>query len=123
MDSQTKLARHDEVAIIRHAKVQEKRSPLNPDDQAYWETRRRRRLLETMRSPKRSALLRQQDCRCVMCGVGFDPDDDISFIDAHHDTRIASPEILPMVGVLSHVICSRADFIWGSDEADQHGEA
>ena len=86
VDGQTKLARHDEVAIIRHAKVQGKRSPLNPDDQAYWETRRRRRLLETMRSPKRSALLRQQDCRCVMCGVGFDPDDDISFIDAHHDT-------------------------------------
>ena len=22
----------------------------------------------------------------MMCGVGFDPDDDISFIDAHHDT-------------------------------------
>ena len=21
----------------------------------------------------------------MMCGVGFDPDDDISFIDAHHD--------------------------------------
>ncbi len=39
-----------------------------------------------MRSPKRSALLKQQDCRCAMCGVGFDPDDEISFIDAHHDT-------------------------------------
>jgi RNA-directed DNA polymerase len=86
VDGKTKLARHDEVAIIRHAKVQGKRSPLDPDDQPYWEARRRRRLEEAMRSRKRSVLLRRQDYRCAMCGVWFDPDEDMALIDAHHDT-------------------------------------
>jgi len=86
VDGRAKLARHDDVAVTRHAKVQGKRSPLNPDDQDYWEMRRRRRLKETMRSPKRSALLRQQDYRCAMCGTWFDPDEDIPLMDAHHDT-------------------------------------
>lgn len=86
VDGRAKLARHDDVAVTRHAKVQGKRSPLNPDDQSYWETRRRRRLKETMRSPKRSALLRQQDYRCAMCGTWFDPDEDIPLMDAHHGT-------------------------------------
>jgi len=86
VDGRAKLARHDDVAIVRHAKVQGKRSPLNPDDQAYWEARRRRRLKETMRSAMRSALLRRQDGRCGICGVWFDPDEDIPLIDAHHDT-------------------------------------
>ena len=85
VDGRAKLARHDDVAVTRHAKVQGKRSPLNPDDQDYWEMRRRRRLKETMQSPKRSALLRQQDYRCAMCGTWFDPDEDISLMDAHHD--------------------------------------
>ena len=85
VDGKAKLARHDEVAIVRHAKVQGKRSPLDPDDQAYWEARRRRRLEETMRSRKRAVLLRQQDYRCAMCGTWFDPDEDISLIEAHHD--------------------------------------
>ncbi len=85
VDGKAKLARHDEVAIIRHAKVQGKRSPLNPDDQAYWEARRRRRLDEAMRSRKRTALLRQQDYRCAMCGVWFDPDEDMTFVETHHD--------------------------------------
>jgi RNA-directed DNA polymerase len=57
VDGKTKLARHDEVAIVRHAKVQGKRSPLDPDDQAYWEARQRRRLEEAMRSRKRAVLL------------------------------------------------------------------
>jgi RNA-directed DNA polymerase len=86
VDGKTKLVRHDEVAIVRHAKVQGKRSPLDPDDQAYWEARRRRRLDETMRSRKRAALLRQQDYRCAICGVWFDPDEDMAFVEAHHDT-------------------------------------
>ncbi len=86
VDGRARLARHDEVCIIRHAKVQGKRSPLNPDDHGYWELRKRRRLAETLRSPKRSALLRRQDCKCALCGVWFDPDEDIPLIDEHHDT-------------------------------------
>lgn len=86
VDGKARLARHDEVAVLRHAKVQGKRSPLNPDDQAYWEARRRRRLDEAMRSQKRTALLRQQDYRCAMCGVWFDPDEDMTFVEVHHDT-------------------------------------
>ena len=86
VDGRAKLARHDDVAIIRHAKVQGKRSPLNPDDRDYWVTRQRRRLKERMRSSKRSALLRQQDYRCAMCGTWFDPDEAIPLMDAHHDT-------------------------------------
>ncbi len=84
MDGRRRLARHDEVPVIRHSKVQGKRSPLNPDDREYWELRRLRRLAETLRAPKRLALLERQGCRCAMCDVGFDPDEDLSLIDAHH---------------------------------------
>jgi RNA-directed DNA polymerase len=86
VDGRAKLARHDAVPITRHAKVQGKRSPLNPDDRDYWELRRRRRLAATLRSPKRSALLKRQDGKCAMCGAWFDPDEDIPLIDEHHDT-------------------------------------
>jgi RNA-directed DNA polymerase len=86
VDGRRRLARHDEVAVIRHSKVQGKRSPLNPDDREYWVLRRLRRLAETLRAPKRLALLERQGCRCAMCGVGFDPDEDLPVIDAHHTT-------------------------------------
>jgi RNA-directed DNA polymerase len=86
VDGRARLARHDEVPITRHVKVQGKRSPLNPDDRGYWEVRRHRRLAETLRSPKRSALLRRQADKCAMCGVGFDPDEDVPLIDEHHAT-------------------------------------
>jgi RNA-directed DNA polymerase len=86
VDGRRRLARHDEVPITRHSKVQGKRSPLNPDDREYWELRRLRRLTETLRPPKRLALLKRQDYKCAMCGVGFDPDEDLSLIDAHHTT-------------------------------------
>src|SRR4051794_20717897 len=86
VDGRTRLARHDDMPVTRHAKVQGKRSPLNPDDRGYWEARRCRRLDEALRSPKRLALLKRQDYRCAMCGVWFDPDEDIPLIDEHHDT-------------------------------------
>jgi len=57
VDGRTRLARHDEVAVTRHVKVQGKRSPLNPDDRDYWEQRRRRRLAEILQSHRRSTLL------------------------------------------------------------------
>jgi RNA-directed DNA polymerase len=86
VDGRRRLARHDEVPITRYSKVQGKRSPLDPDDREYWELRRLRRLAETVSSSKRLALLKRQDCRCAMCGVRFDPDEDLSLIDAHHTT-------------------------------------
>jgi RNA-directed DNA polymerase len=85
VDDRTRLARHDDVPITRHSKVQGKRSPLNPDDQAYWEERQQRRMRVTMRSPMRSALLLRQGYQCAMCRVGFDPDEDLPLIDEHHD--------------------------------------
>ncbi|MGE7415071.1 HNH endonuclease [Methylobacterium tarhaniae] len=39
-----------------------------------------------MRSRKRAMLLRQQDYRCALCGVMFDPDEVITFVEVHHDT-------------------------------------
>ena len=36
--------------------------------------------------------------------------------------RIASPEMLPSVGLLPHVICSPPVFGGGGHEADQHGD-
>jgi RNA-directed DNA polymerase len=84
VDGRTRLARHDEVPVTRHSKVQGKRTPLNPDDREYWELRRQRRLTEALRSPKRRTLLKRQDGRCAMCGVEFDPDEDIPLIDEHH---------------------------------------
>jgi RNA-directed DNA polymerase len=84
VDGRTRLARHDEVPVTRHSKVQGKRSPLNPEGHDYWALRRCRRLAETLRSPKRSGLLGRQDYKCAMCGVGLDPDEDIPLIDEHH---------------------------------------
>jgi RNA-directed DNA polymerase len=84
VDGRTRLARHDEVPVTRPSKVQGKRSPLNPEGHDYWALRRCRRLAETLRSPKRSGLLGRQDYKCAMCGVGFDPDEDIPLIDEHH---------------------------------------
>ena len=37
--------------------------------------------------------------------------------------RITSPEVLSTVGVLPHLICSRAYFVRGGDEAGQHDDA
>jgi hypothetical protein len=36
--------------------------------------------------------------------------------------RIASPEMLPRVGLLPHLICSPPGFGGGEHEADQHGD-
>ncbi|MCM8735249.1 group II intron reverse transcriptase/maturase [Azospirillum sp. A1-3] len=85
VDGRTRLARHDDTPVTRHSKVQGKRSPLNPDDQAYWEERQQRRMKVTMHSPMRLALLRRQDFQCAMCRVGFDPDEDLPLIDEHHN--------------------------------------
>jgi RNA-directed DNA polymerase len=85
-DGKARLARHDEVPVTRHSKVQGKRSPLNPDDRDYWETRQHRRMAEAMNSPMRSTLLKRQDYRCALCHVRFDPGEDLPLIDAHHDT-------------------------------------
>ena len=87
VDGWTRLAQPDEVPITRYAKVLGKQSPLNAASRNYWELRRRRRLAETLRSPKRSALLRQQDCKCALRSVWFNPDEDTPFIDEHHDPR------------------------------------
>ena len=43
--------------------------------------------------------------------------------DYNEVRRIASPEMLPSVGLLPHVICSRPVFGGGGHEADQHGDA
>jgi hypothetical protein len=41
---------------------------------------------------------------------------------ASPSVRIASPEMLPSVGLLPHVICSPPGFGGGEHEADQHGD-
>ena len=43
-------------------------------------------------------------------------------IDPETRPRIASPEMLPSVGLLPHVICSPPGFGGGEHEADQHGD-
>lgn len=85
VDGRTQLARHDAIAVTRHSKVQGKRSPLNPEDQSYWDARQRRRMGTAMRSPMRSALLARQGYRCAMCHLCFDPEEDLPLIDEHHD--------------------------------------
>ena len=42
--------------------------------------------------------------------------------DSKVAARIASPEMLPSVGLLPHVICSPPVFGGGGHEADQHGD-
>src|SRR3954465_8313577 len=85
-DGKARLARHDDIPVTRHSKVQGKRSPLNPDDRDYWEIRQHRRVTEVVKSPMRLTLLKRQDYRCALCHVRFDPDEDLPLIDAHHDT-------------------------------------
>jgi RNA-directed DNA polymerase len=85
-DGKARLARHDDIPVTRHSKVQGKRSPLNPDDRDYWEIRQQRRVTEVVNSPMRLTLLKRQDYRCALCHVCFDPDEDLPLIDAHHDT-------------------------------------
>jgi RNA-directed DNA polymerase len=86
VDGRTRLARHDDIPVTRHRKVQGKRSPLDPDDRAYWMARQHRRLAEAIRSPMHTALLERQDDRCALCHVRFDPEEDLPLIDTHHDT-------------------------------------
>jgi RNA-directed DNA polymerase len=85
-DGKARLARHDDIPVTRHSKVQGKRSPLNPDDRGYWEIRQQRRVTEVVKSPIRLTLLKRQGYRCALCHVRFDPDEDLPLIDAHHDT-------------------------------------
>lgn len=85
VDGRIRLARHNDTPVTRHSKVQGKCSPLDPDDQPYWEERQQRRMKVMMHSPMRLALLRRQDFQCAMCRVGFDPDEDLPLIDEHHD--------------------------------------
>lgn len=79
------LPRHGDTRVCRYVKVQGKRSPMDPDDRAYWEAKKRAKMAEQTTSWTRFYKLREQDGRCAMCGITFDPDEDVDQIDAHHD--------------------------------------
>jgi RNA-directed DNA polymerase len=81
------LASYDATKIVRHQKVRGRSSPLDPDDQEYWQARRAVRLEVRTYSMRRQQLLRDQEYSCAMCRVPFDPDEDIAEMDEHHEVR------------------------------------
>ena len=66
-----KLIKHKETPIVRHIKVQGKRSPYDGDF-VYWSTRMGRHPLADSRVAK---LLKMQQGRCSQCGLFFRDDE------------------------------------------------
>ena len=79
------LCTHSEISVKRFVKVKGRATPMNPDEADYWDTRRWERMVDATYSKRRKRLLEQQGGACAMCGVQFDPDQDLHFIDVHHD--------------------------------------
>ena len=79
------LCTHSEIPVKRFVKIKGRATPMNPDESVYWEKRKRERLTDATYSKRRKRLLQQQGGACAMCGIQFDPDEDMQFIDMHHD--------------------------------------
>jgi RNA-directed DNA polymerase len=65
------LVRHEDVPIVRHTKVQGRRSPYD-GDWAYWSTRLGR---YPDIQPSEARLLKRQDGKCPRCNLFFRPGD------------------------------------------------
>lgn len=79
------LCTHSEISVKRFVKVRGRATPMNPDEVDYWEHRKWERIVDATYSKRRKHLLERQGGACAMCGVPFDADRDLHFIDVHHD--------------------------------------
>jgi RNA-directed DNA polymerase len=79
------LASHADTSVKRYFKVHGRMTPMNPEEAAYWAKRKRERLIEATYWKGRRHLLERQGNACALCGIQFDPEQDIRFIDEHHD--------------------------------------
>ena len=87
------LLTHSEVAITRHMKVRDNRSPYD-GDWVYWSTRRG---WHPDASPRLAKLLKEQHGRCRYCQLCFHHDDriEIDHIDGdRHNTRYGNLQAL-----------------------------
>lgn len=76
-DGKASLVKYADTPIKRHVKVQGHKSPFD-GDWAYWI----KRLGRDPSKPNRViALLKRQECRCMLCGLSFMSDD---HLEVHH---------------------------------------
>jgi RNA-directed DNA polymerase len=80
------LLTHSEVAITRHIKVRDNRSPYD-GDWVYWSTRRG---WHPGASPRLAKLLKEQHGRCRYCQRCFQHDDRIEIDHIDGDRRVYS---------------------------------
>lgn len=76
-ENQVRLRTHDQTPIVRHVKVQGRRSPFD-GDWSYWGTRRGKHPELPTRIAK---LLKRQQGKCSHCGLCFNSDD---LLEVHH---------------------------------------
>jgi RNA-directed DNA polymerase len=67
------LATMSDIRIIRHIKIQGRRSPYRPGDQEYFETRREQLLLKRLNGFQKK-VVRKTDGRCALCGCNISPE-------------------------------------------------
>src|SRR5262244_3592545 len=79
------LRTHSEVAITRHSKVRDNRSPYD-GDWVYWSTRRG---WHPSVSPRLATLLKKRHGRCPPCGLYFHHDNCIEIDHINGDRRNA----------------------------------
>ena len=84
-DKEAILCFHADTSVRRYFKVHGRMTPMNPDEVEHWRKRRKEQLIEATHSQGRKHLLKRQDGACALCRVQFHGEQDIRFIDAHHD--------------------------------------
>jgi len=75
-----------DIPIIRHVKIIERHSPLNPDLQDYWAKRQRKQVQQQTASRLKQTILKRQDYCCGQCNLVFKPNDTIHY---HHIIPVA----------------------------------
>jgi RNA-directed DNA polymerase len=84
-DGSYTLATMTDVRIIRHIKIQGRRSPHRPSDQEYFEARREQLLLKRLNGFQKK-VVRKTSGRCALCGCN---------ISVEHFATGRSTEIMP----------------------------
>jgi RNA-directed DNA polymerase len=79
------LTSHANISVKRYFKVHGRMTPMNPEEAEFWAKRKRERLIDATYWKGRRHLLERQGSACALCGIQFDPEQDIHFTDRHHD--------------------------------------
>jgi RNA-directed DNA polymerase len=82
-DGTATLYRHNATPITRFTKVIGRSSPMDPQQRAYWEERKKRNVARETFRKERLEMLQGQNNACGLCGITFWPGDPV---DDHHRT-------------------------------------